>query len=309
MLRRLYDDDSLKDVTFVLDSGSTFTAHRCILKVSTVEWFQVILKSDFKEATDAVIVIRDCPDRVFEIALMWAYELVDNRKSMEEIFMAADRFLASSLIQHYSDAIIQYNCTVYVEFLVEMLKYPVAFQEVLKTVHARKVTDVAHVLRLGKYHNRAEEILIFMVKNCIFETKAAQYFLECWLDETIVNNRTFNMLPLDMKELTAILLRRGRFFAIKGADLYDKKFKKNCRRLVEKGYYQQSDIDKLYVEESKPYLIISSYPLKLGRLIPIDKALRAHEKVLFMFHRPSQERIKTWFSGMGTDGYYNVIEV
>jgi hypothetical protein len=309
MLRRLYDDDSSKDVTFVLDSRKTFTAHRCVLKVSTVDWLQTIVQSNFKEATSSIIKISDCSDNVFEIALMWAYELVDNRKPMQDTFLAADRFLAPSLIQHYADAVIETDDTKYVEFLVEMMKYPLIFKDVLKTVYARRAIDIIHVLRRIEYQDRAEEILVFMVKNYIFETKAAQYFLECWLDETIVTDRTFGKSPLDMREFTAILLRRGRFFAINGSDLYTLKFKKDYRRLVDKGYYQQSDIDKLYAEESKPYMIVSSYPLRLGRLIPIDKALRAHEKILFMFHQPSKQRVKTWFSAMGVDGYYNIIEV
>lgn len=309
MLRRLYDDDSMKDIIFVLDSKSRFTAHRCILKVSSVEWFQTIVQSNFKEAISSVIKVSDCPDNVFEITLQWAYELVDNRKPMQDVFTAADRFLAPSLIQHYADAIIETDDTKYVEFLVEMMKYPVAFKEILKTVYTRRAIDITHVLRRKEYQDRAEEILVFMVKNCIFETKAAQYFLECWLDETIITDRTFRKSPLDMRDFTGILLRRGRFFAIKGGDLYTTKFKKDCKRLVDKGYYKQSDIDKLYAEESKPYMIVSSYPLRLGRLIPIDKALRAHEKILFMFHQPSKQRVKTWFSAMGAEGYYNIIEV
>lgn len=308
MLRRLYEDDSMKDITFKLASGTTFRAHRCILKVSSVEWFQVILASEFKDASSEVVEIGDCSDKVFEIALLWAYEIFDNNSSVEDCFLAADKFLAPSLIQHYSARVVGININKYVDFLIGVMKYPLAFRDTLQNLHAMDLYNLRRVLGEAKYRDRAESIILFMLKDCTLTKCTAESSLNYWLSMAIYNDDVaFGKPVLDMREITIILLNKGMF--IRPAALHEETFKSMCKLLIEKGYYRQEEVDKLYKEESRPYLVISSYPLKIGKLIRIDKALRAHEKVLFMYDNHNRRKIKTYLPEFGVDDYYNVIEI
>lgn len=302
MLKRLYDDEESKDVTFQLDSGRTFSAHRCILRISSVDWFNTLFKSDFREAQQTVIGIRDCRDDVFEIILRWAYELPSPYASVAHHFEAADRFLAPSLIQHYAETELGISIYNYVEFLAQMMKYPLAFRHIMADVNVRHFSDIKDALSKPEYKDRAEEIILFMLTKCHSHTDYLQYFLGEWL---ALDDNKFGKSPLDMREITALLLNKAQFMQPK----YFKhdSFKETCKRLIVKGYYTQAEITKLSVDNG-PLLLFQSYPLKIAKIVPIGSVIDVQNKILGVYNRATNKAVHDYDLSMGTDGYYHIIE-
>ncbi len=97
--------DESGDVSFALDDGSVYLAHRCVLLLGRVEWFSTCLRSSFVEGQAATGVVGSAPIRIrdmdmamFGVALRWAYSLKLGVVSAESLFAAAHFFSIPAML-------------------------------------------------------------------------------------------------------------------------------------------------------------------------------------------------------------------
>ena len=161
-MQELLNDDAYKDITFELDSGLKIKAHRCILAVSDIEWFKVLLKSRFKEVGEQYVRVRECEDKIFQLIINQAY----NIKSIQTcdyivLFKAASIFLCPDLIKQEI-----YKGMVNYDFLIMMYNYSPAFDNFLINLHEKiNYIDLYSKLRNLNFPADHEDFVEYIISN------------------------------------------------------------------------------------------------------------------------------------------------
>ncbi len=252
MLTRLFNDDTYKDIIFELDSGIRMSAHRNVLYVSCVEWFQVLLKSSFKESSSEIVRIKDCSSKILEIAIKCAYEFDTHREPIKDLFEAANKFMCPFLINNYINRHIIFTESQFVAFIVAVMKYPYGYDNILKQITICPMQTLKRILLKPKYVKHTEEIMLFILEKCQLMTETQYtYFLTDWLD--------FNK---EIRSVTIELLKHANIISVYTKDV--ERHKKLIKKLISLGYYDSREVDKFY--KYPQHIVIQKYPLKIGNI-------------------------------------------
>jgi hypothetical protein len=241
----LYEDDSLKDVEFKLDSGTIFKAHRCVLRSSQVSWFKTLLNSQIWKQPQTSFEVKDCSDNVFKIGLLSAYNLTQSSDyPYEDIFKAASYFGVSKLIE---------TCNFNLEFYTLAFQYAPEFDHIMG----------AHYINLEVFHNLSEEVASWFLEVGKFR------YIEDVLNEKMLLNRTFTIKFLRRFSRRFQKIRR---IALKRVTI---------ESLVEYGYWDPAEAIKFFLY-GDDMIIIESYPLKVGLLSDHTTVEWTVEKLILM---------------------------
>jgi len=250
-LQKAYENESLKDITFVLDSGKEFKAHKIILITSDIEYFKILLetnvgKTDPNQMT--TILISDCFDIEFKFILDWVYgikpdyKLIDDNKELYYLFRAADRFICKSIIYSMDIAIdnldfkiacicqaINFNPN-FDDIMEKLFRFP-AYQisEILQNFHMAKYEHPNFVIFdyiLDHHKSHPDTINIVLINWFGYKDELGEFnHLKCSsITEKIILkadlNRIFNNMTIINKQILERMIKFGYFEAREAIKLF-----------------------------------------------------------------------------------------
>ena len=140
MTSQIFEDQQFTDITFQLDDGE-INAHKCILASSGIAYFDTLLNSQnrWKENSDNIVVINDCPKYKFEYVIKSAYNCkLYNDKEFDinlfnDLIEVGDRFMSQKCIDHAIEMFDKaYNSThkdnILVQYYKDIVKISMKFE-------------------------------------------------------------------------------------------------------------------------------------------------------------------------------------
>lgn len=260
MLAKLYADERHKDVAFRLDSGLIVKAHRCVLMASGSSFFEKLLdpNSGFKDTHAPEIQIRECSDVEFEFVILSVYELDVTVPGIdpEAIFRLSARFDVMYKVSKFFNPS-GVNWILARDAIELAFKYRPLFDGLVSKLKI----DVDSLLYSWATNESSYsiELLTYLVSITPGDRDNFSHRLTAWLDKSAWPSKISHLdLLKPHRELLLAVLHKCYPMRISRDTLM---------KLVEMSYLEHDEVAKLisYVKDKICY-IISSYPLKVGRI-------------------------------------------
>lgn len=259
MLKRLYVDETFKDITFRLDSGLLVKAHRCVLMASGSTFFERLIdpNSMFHDARASEITIRECSDDEFKFVMLSVYELDDEVIGItaSDVFRLSARFDVSYRLSKFFSAkdsdrhlsnreLVELACEYRPLFDKWVLKLQI---DVHSLMYDWSQTE-------SKY---SVELLTYLVSITDRDVNYFSIKLTNWLgDSTFPGNVSHLELVKPHKEFLEAILRKWDPLKVTQSTLL---------LIAEMNYLEIDEVIKLSeYKATKSCFVISSYPLKVG---------------------------------------------
>ena len=259
MLKRLYLDETLKDISFRLDSGLIVRAHRCALMASGSEFFMRLVDPDskFYDTRAPEILIRECSDDEFKFVMLSVYELDDSVSGLvpHDIFRLSARFDVTYRLSKF--------------FTIKDSDRRLSNRELTELAFEYRPLFDQWILKLqidvhGLLHNWSEleskysvELLTYLVSITDHDFNYFSSRLTNWLCQSTCSGKVRHVeLLRTHKDLLEAILRKWDPLKVTQSALL---------MITEMGHLEIDEVAKLSeYKAANNCFVVSSYPLKVG---------------------------------------------
>lgn len=275
-MEEIYDDVKYRDITFRLDSGLVFGAHRVVLANSGVEWFENLLSERFSDASLDVVEVHEVSDLSFEIILKWCYNIKRKVISLEELahyFHAANMFMQPKLIKKITKA----DAVNVDSFKLELAKYYRQYRPTYSQLMFRSTIEWNYCIE----QFRAEKVDIDTLRYVLFGTEDNPFLrMQHALPIGIISwfKTKFDGRPkpsIEYRDVTLKLL--DNWMRAKEYQLVYPKDYAWLNLLAEEGYLHDNDWKRANDRAGCSCNIVAGEPIRLGKLLGLGWTTTSHK--------------------------------
>ena len=267
-MRAIYEDVKYRDITFKLDSGTLFGAHRVVLDNSGVEWFEKLLSGRFGDAKQEVIEVHEVSDLSFEIILKWCYKIerdVTRLEDIEHYFHTSAMFIQPKLVETMKNPPWLSPC----EWKLELAKWCCEYDDVFAQFMFDLKLDWSYCITQYGAAKINIELLRYVIFNSADYSRIVfseiTHGLISWFGATFegISKPSIEHRDISLKLLDVWMRSQDRCHIIPVV----KCSQSWLQILVKEGYLNGKDLSKVPNTESRACIMIPGEPIRLGILL------------------------------------------